>query len=290
MVVELTSLQGAMGREYALREGYPQAVSNAIAEHWQPRNADDAIPASDAGALLAVADRLDSLVGLFAAGLAPKSTADPYGLRRAALGVIQILIGKQRDVDLNALIGISAQAQPIAVGDAVKAQVLDFIAGRLKVWLSEQGFAPDVIQAVLAEQAANPYRALVGVKELGAWVGRDGWEQILDSFARCVRITRAEQTRFSVDPALFQQPEERALYEAYQQAAAKLDDQSGVEAFLTAFAQIVPQVTRFFGERPGEGVLVNTDDARIRQNRLGLLQAISAMQASRADLSQLSGF
>jgi len=290
MVVEMTSLQGTMGREYALREGYPQAVASAIFEHWQPRNADDALPASDAGALLAVADRLDSLVGLFAAGLAPKSTADPYGLRRASLGVIQILIGKERDVDLHSLIDASAQAQPIAVSDAVKVQVLDFIGGRLRVWLGEQGYTPDVIQAVLAEQSANPYRALLGVQQLGAWVGRNGWEQILDSFARCVRITRGETERFTVNPALFQQPEEGALYEAYQQAAAKLDSQAGVDAFLTAFAPIVPQVTRFFGERPGEGVLVNTDDAAIRQNRIALLQAISAMQDKRADLSQLSGF
>ena len=113
MVVEMTSLQGTMGREYALLNDQPQEVADAIFEHWLPRGADDALPASAAGTLLAVADRLDSLVGLFAAGLEPKSTADPYGLRRAALGMIQILAQGQIDVDLRAAVETVATVEPV---------------------------------------------------------------------------------------------------------------------------------------------------------------------------------
>jgi glycyl-tRNA synthetase len=288
MVVEMTSLQGIMGREYALLNGYPIEVATAIYEHWLPRFADDALPSSLAGTALAITDRLDSLVGLFAAGLAPRSTADPYGLRRAALGIIQIVVDKQLDFDLVQAIELVAAAQPIHVTPPVRAQVLEFISGRLRGWLQEKGYAVDVINAVLAEQSNNPYRALVGIRELSEWTKREDWERTLDNFARCVRITRSEPQRFTVDPSLFKQPEEAALYNAYQQAVEKLD--GNVNAFLSAFAPIVPTVSKYFGERPGEGVLVNTDDPAVRGNRIGLLQAISAMQKGRADLSFLAGF
>ncbi|MGQ9889349.1 MAG: glycine--tRNA ligase subunit beta [Aggregatilineales bacterium] len=288
MVVEMTSLQGVMGREYALRSGYPPEVAAAIFEHWLPRGADDLLPASAAGALVALADRLDSLTGLFAAGLAPRATADPYGLRRAALGIVQILTARQIDLDLHSAVELAAAAQPIPVSDAVRIQVVEFIGGRLRAWLEEQDWPRDVISAVLAAQSGNPYRALKGVQQLAAWVRRPDWTPLLDGFARCVRITRGESERHPLDPALLVEPQERALYAAYQQAAAQLNSSGSngnVDAFLSAFAPMLPAVTDFF-----DHVLVNTDDVALRRNRLGLLQAISAMQRGRADLSQLSGF
>lgn len=285
MVVELTSLQGIMGREYALREGYPAEVAQAIVEHWQPRGAGDPIPASNAGALLALADKLDSLAGLFAAGLAPKSTSDPYGLRRAALGVVQILIGKGWEINLRAALEIAALAQPIEVDLLVRTQVLDFVRGRFDAWLDEEMNLPrDVINAVLAQQAHNPARALAGARQLLEWTQRSDWPLVLDNFARCVRITRAETQQHRIDPAVFAHEAERALYAAYQGAALS-DGAGNVHEFLSAFAPIVPAVQRFFDE-----VMVNVEDAALRANRLGLLQAISSMQAGRADLSELSGF
>ncbi len=290
MVVEMTSLQGVMGREYALINDYPQDVADAIFEHWLPRNAGDRLPQSNAGALLGLADRLDSLVGLFAVGLAPKSTADPYGLRRAALGVIEVAVDKGISADLAKAVNLVASAQPVSASIESQTQVLEFIAGRLRVWMSEKGYAPDIISAVLAEQSRNPSQAIVGADELSKWVTHDNWESILDSFARCVRITRNEEARYQVDPALFQQDEEQALYDAYQTAVESLDDEGNVGAFLTAFVPIVPAITAYFGTGKGDGVLVNADDPAVRANRIGLLQAISAMQTGRADLSELSGF
>ncbi|GAB4519540.1 MAG: glycine--tRNA ligase [Anaerolineae bacterium] len=290
MVVEMTSLQGIMGREYALREGQPPEVAHAIFEHWLPRGADDMLPKSAAGTVLALADRLDSLVGLFAAGLAPKSTADPYGLRRAALGVIQIMTHHQIDADLMQAVNLVAAAQPLEVTPEARTQVLDFIAGRLRVWLGEQDLATDVVNAVLPEQATNPYRALVGARELTEWIARPDWEPILDSFARCVRITRDDAERTAINPDLFQQEEERQLYAAYTSAAAQLGANGNVNAFLSAFAPMVPAVSAYFGTGKGDGVLVNDPDPAIRDNRHALLQAISAMQRGRADLSELSGF
>ena len=191
MVVEMTSLQGKMGREYALREGKSEAVANAIYEHWLPTGAGSELPDSEAGTLLAITDKLDSLVGLFAAGLAPRSTSDPFGLRRAALGVVQILVGKEISVDLAAAIKTVAKAEPIDLDTKTFEQLLDFISGRLDVWLDEElDVSRDVIRAVLAEQASNPYHAYVGVQQLSQWVKSDNWEVTLDNFARCVRISR----------------------------------------------------------------------------------------------------
>src|SRR5262249_51890340 len=131
MVVEMTSLEGIMGREYALLEGQPPAVADAILEHYLPRYTGDKTPQSKPGVLLALADRLDSLVGLFAVGLAPTASADPFALRRAALGVVQILLAREISLDLRVLIDLVAKTQPVPVSDQVKADVLTFIGGRL---------------------------------------------------------------------------------------------------------------------------------------------------------------
>ncbi|MFN8452377.1 MAG: glycine--tRNA ligase subunit beta [Anaerolineae bacterium] len=290
MVVEMTSLQGTMGRVYALLGGESQTVADAIYEHWLPRGAGDSLPESAAGTLLAVADRLDSLVGLFAAGLEPKSTADPYGLRRAALGIIEILVEKEIDLDLRHAVETAAAVQPIGAGVEVQQAVLDFIAGRLRGWVDEHGWAHDVSAAVLAAQAHDPAQALAGIRQLSEWVRRDDWEAILDGFARCVRITRGETERYTVDPELFEQPEENALYMAYTQAMVHHESAPNVDGFLNAFAPMLPAITAYFGTGKGDGVLVNTEDQAVRRNRIGLLQAISAMQHGRADLSYLSGF
>ena len=285
MVVEMTSLQGVMGREYALKEGYEAAVARAIAEHWQPAGAADTLPASNAGRLLALADKLDSLVGLLAVGLAPKSTSDPYGLRRAALGILRILVEARISADLRPVIEKVALLQPVAVGAESRKQALAFLSARLDNWLSEQLSAPrDVISAVLAEQAANPYRALQGIEDLRRWVGKAHWEDILDSFARCARITRGEPAQ-PLDPDLLLERPERALYQAYAANAPALDDQHDVDGFLRVMEQLRPAITDFFDK-----VLVHAEDSKLRANRIALLQKISGLQAGRADLSQLHNF
>jgi glycyl-tRNA synthetase len=285
MVVEMTALQGIMGREYARTEGYPPEVADAIFEHWLPRSADDQLPFAPAGTLLALADRLDSLVGLFGVGLAPKATADPYGLRRAALGIIQILVNKGIDLDLGKAIDRVIQVQPVRVPANTKTDVLDFIAGRLRAWVEEQDWPRDVIAAVLAEQSANPYRAMEGVRQLSEWVQKPNWEQILDSFARCVRITRGETEQFEINPDLLEAGQEKHLYLSYTEALPHLEAHPNVDGFLNAFEPLLPAITDFF-----TNVMVNVESEPLRKNRLALLQAISAMQDGRADLSYLSGF
>ncbi len=285
MVVEMTSLQGVMGREYALREGIDVAVAQAIFEHWLPRGAGDRLPTSDAGRLLALADKLDSLVGLFAVGLAPKSTSDPYGLRRSALGIIQILLERSLRVDLREMINLVALAQPVPVSDEAQAQIFDFARRRFDNWLNDEFDYPrDVINAVLAEQAHNPSDALAGIETLATWVAREEWEAILDGFARCVRITRKEAPQL-FDPALLDEQYEKALWAVVQDSTVDNLRPGDVAGFLAAFETMVPAVTDFF-----DHVLVHAEDISLRRNRIALLQRISRMQAGRADLSLLADF
>ncbi|MBN2303112.1 MAG: hypothetical protein JXQ72_01465, partial [Anaerolineae bacterium] len=178
-----------------------------------------------------------------------------------------------------------AAAQPIPVDKAVQGEIVNFIAGRLDVLLHDQGWAHDVIAAVLAEQGHNPARVLQGVQELAAWVEREDWPLILDNYARCVRITRAEAETYMVDPARFVDESEIQLHTAYTAAAGQLGTDSSVSAFLSAFEPVVPVIERFF-----EDVLVNAGDPAVRANRLGLLQAVAGLARGRADLSQLVGF
>ncbi len=284
LVVEMTSLQGVMGRLYALHSGEPQAVADAIFEHWLPRFAGDRLPQTPAGVALALLDRLDSLAGLFAAGLEPTASADPYGLRRAALGIVQILVERAVDLDLATALDPVADAQPIPVDAATRAAVLDFIAGRLRVWLLEGDKGHDAVSAVLAEQSRNPFRAAQGVMELMLWTRREDWPLTLDSFARCVRITR-DQPPHTLRPEALAEEAEKALYAAYKQAAARLGPDDNVGAMLAAFQPMIPAVTRFFDE-----VLVMDPDPALRQNRLALLQAIAGLARGRADFSHLQGF
>jgi len=285
MVVEMTALEGVMGREYALREGKSSAVAQAIFESYLPRGAGDQLPESRAGALLALADRLDSLIGLFAVGLAPTASADPFALRRAALGAVQILIKHQFAISLASALPIFAAQQPVPVEPTTVEQVQQFIIGRLESLLrDEYGLPHDVVSAVLREQGDTPYRALIGCRELAAWTAKPEWSDILDSFARCVRITR-DKPRYTLRAELLTPAEAQQLYAAAQQAHAALDAHANVDAFLSAFAALVPHVTTFFDK-----VLVMDEDAAVRENRLALLQYIADLARGRADLSQLSGF
>lgn len=285
MVVEMTSLQGTMGRIYAELGGEDPAVATAIYEHWLPRWAGDRLPASAAGVLLALLDRLDSLVGLFAVGLAPTGGADPFAMRRAALGLVQILLDRDLLLDLRGAIQLVANAQPVRVDEEQQAGVLDFIVGRFKVLLLESGEQHNIVEAILAEQGYNPARAMVGVRQLTRWVKREDWMPILEAFARCVRIIRPIGEVYEVRPELLRDEAEKALYQAVQTLSRSLKRDYNIGDFLAEFEKIVPLVTCFFDE-----VMVMDHDQAVRENRLGLLQALTSLARGQADLSHLTGF
>ena len=279
MVVEMTSLQGVMGREYALRSGENPAVAEAIGEQYLP------VPKTKPGLAVALADRLDSLTGLFAVGLAPTSTKDPFGLRRAAIGVVHPLIDHNLGFDLRAVLKSAATLEPVPVSEEIQTQMLEFLAGRLRVVLLDMGYKYDVVDAILAVQAGDPAGAAKAVRELAAWVERKDWNMLLPGYARCVRITRDQKTRFTVKPDVFSEDAEKSLFSALLNAE-KLPRTSGnIDDFLNAFRPMLPAVNEFFDK-----VLVMTEDKSVQENRLGLLQRITALADGTADLSKLEGF
>ncbi len=287
LVVEMTSLQGTVGKIYAQRkdEDIGQADPQAIEDHYLPRQAGGPSPKSKPALVVGLADRLDSLVGLFAVGMAPTGTKDPFGLRRAAIGLVQNLIEMEQDFDLVEGIKFASSSQKVEVSPAQQLACLNFIIGRLQNILLEKGYRYDVVNAVLAEQGANPSAALIGVIELGNWVEKDEWSTILPAFSRCVRITRDIAESFEIKPEKLIMDEERALLERVEQAAPKVSNAGTVKAFITEIEQMVPDINLFF-----DNVLVMDKDKVVKENRLAILQNISTLSAGIADLSQLEGF
>jgi glycyl-tRNA synthetase len=280
MVMEMTSLQGVIGREYALRSGEQGDVANAIGEQYRT------VPKSKIGLAVALTDRIDSLTGLFAAGLAPTGTKDPFGLRRAAIGVVQPLIDHSISFDLREAIKKAAKLQPIEAKEEIQAQVLDFITGRLRVVLNDMGYKYDVVDAVLAEQSANPAAATEAVKQLQAWVEREDWDRILPGYARTVRIIRSAQVdgkKLKVDAKKFVEAEEKKLYEAIQENVKT--QPSTVDDLLNIVVNLISSINAFFDK-----VLVMADDEKVKQNRLALVGQIANLSHGIADLSKLEGF
>ena len=285
MVVEMTSLQGVMGKYYALASGEPKEVAEAVYEHYLPRNAGDKQPQTKPGLLIGLADRLDSLAGLFAVGLAPTGTKDPFAQRRAALGLVQNLIHWDFAFDLRWGLIQAAEGLPCELEANALQTCLKFIIGRLRSLLLEQGYRYDIVDAVLAVQGADPAGTKHAVEALTQWVAREDWMEILTAYSRCVRITRDLKGYYDVDPGRFVEKSESALYNAVQNAEAIIAETNAIDKLMENFLPLIPMINRFFDE-----VLVMADDEMLRNNRLGILQRISGLTKNAADLSCLEGF
>src|SRR5262249_22082804 len=202
MVVEMTSLQGALGRLYYLKQGGSPAVADAIYEHYLPRFAGDDLPKSMPGLIVALADKLDSICGLFAVGLEPKGNADPFALRRAAIGIVQgLIINRAASFSLRAALSSVRDHLPVSMSDAAFSDALAFIAGRHRALLLEAGARHDVIEAVLAQQGEYPYQAQLYVGQLAEIVSRADWSAVFAAYSRCARIIRSSAEIASDGPS-----------------------------------------------------------------------------------------
>jgi glycyl-tRNA synthetase len=282
----MTSLQGIIGEIYARHSGEPADVAQAIREQYLPRYAGDAIPASLPGLALALADKLDSLAGLFAVRAIPTGSADPFGLRRAALGVVNSLMATQTDFSVLAGLSVAAQLQPVAVSAEALTETATFVVRRLQGVLDESGYAHDVVEAVLAVRGDNPAAAVRACDALTVAVAQPDWSEIFTAYARCARITRGLETRLDLNPDAYQEPVEHALHVQVQAAAAAIDGATEPTAVLYSQLQALQEpINRYFGL-----VLVNAEDVGVRQARLALVQQIASLPAEVADLSKLQGF
>lgn len=290
MVGEFPELQGVMGRYYARHDGEPDAVAVTLDEQYRPRHAGDSLPQTPEGTALALAERLDTLVGIFAAGLRPSGDKDPFALRRAAIGILRILIEGGHDLDLSWLLdraGAAYRELPQAV-DAVP-EVLEFILERLRAYHLERGVAPDVFDAVLACRPTRPVdfdrrvRAVGFFRTLPEAVSLTAANKRLRNLLRQAGYAGDAQ----IDAGRLASTEERALFAAFERLRAEVPpllEAGDYEGALAALAGLKTPVDVFF-----EAVMVMVDDEALRSNRLALLEAIGALFLRIADVSRLQG-
>jgi glycyl-tRNA synthetase beta chain len=293
MVGEFPELQGIMGRYYALHDGEVGEVADAIAEHYSPLGPNDHCPTAPASVVVALADKIDTLVGFFSIGETPTGSKDPFALRRAALGVIRLILENGLRLPL-----ATAFRQAFIIGgershDPTPA-LLDFFADRLKVHLREQGTRHDLIAAVFALGGEDDLvRLLARVAALDRFLASEDGSNLLVAYRRASNIVRIEEKKDGVeyhgpaDRKLLQMTEEKALAARLAEAAEASDAALAREAFdeaMRALARLRQPVDEFF-----ERVTVNTDNPELRANRLKLLSEIRATLNRVADFALIEG-
>jgi glycyl-tRNA synthetase beta chain len=289
MVKEFTELQGVMGREYARISGEPAGVCQAIEEHYWPRFAGDRLPASPAGIALALADRLDAIVGCFGVGLIPTGSEDPYGLRRAAQGVVQILLQRDARLSLAAAVQEAQAAYGMAEGQAAQAtrrEVLDFLRARTQALLVERGLPPEVVEAVLSAGSDDAGDALRRAEALAIMRREADFGELSVAFRRVVGIIPKGFDRPVELPRLVEGAE-RALFAQASELKDEVARLTAAREYLGALRRIAalkPVVDMFFEE-----VLVIGPDEALTQNRFALLKTVADLFARIADFTKIPG-
>ncbi len=281
MVVEMTSLQGVLGEIYARETGTDAEVALALREHYLPRYAGDATPTLELGRVVGLCDRLDSLAGLFAIGLKPTGSADPYGLRRTALGLVALLVEGKVSIDLRPFLTQAIGLQPVSCdSEKVANEILSFVADRLLIWLKDKGLRHDVVEASVSARSHDPYGAFQSATALQEAVHRPDWLSTLQSYSRCGRITK-DLEALPLQPERYKEPSVAALYQALE----GVGQVGEVPELVSALESLRPRVEAFYDD-----VLVNDPDLVIRSARQALVQKIVSLAEGVADLSRLEGY
>lgn len=291
MVGEFADLQGLMGKYYAEKQGEPVVVANAIAEHYSPKGPSDKCPSDPVSVAVALAEKLDSLVGFFGIDEKPTGSKDPYALRRAALGIIRLIIENGLRLKLIELCGMAARQYKDHRLSGAGQALGDFFAGRLKVHLKEQGVRHDLITAVFTLGGEDDLvRILARVQALQAFLTTDEGANLLAGYKRAANILKAEEKKdgpVTGDATAGTLPEEKKLFEQLAQVSAATEDAVKNEEFENAMGELAtlrPAIDAFFDK-----VTVNCDDEGERLNRLRLLAQIRSTMNRVADFSKIEG-
>lgn len=292
MVGEFDELQGTIGRYYAEHANEPEEVSVAIGDHYRPRFAGDDLPTNDTGKLVALADKLDTVTGIFAAGEEPTGDRDPYGLRRAALGILRILSEGGVDLDIGDCV---EQAQKtyaqqghdkLALDAQARDKTVNFMLDRLRAHYNSAGFGTDEINAVRAAGSTRPLdferrlRGVANFRKLDAAASLSAANKRIQNI-----LKKADDKTGEVDASLFEGKEEKALYKALSETSSRVEpmiDKGDYSDALTSLAELRDPVDSFFNE-----VMVMAEDSKVRQNRLSLLNAVGQQFLRIADISLL---
>ena len=287
MVFEFTDTQGVMGMHYARHDGEDEEVAVALNEQYMPRFAGDELPKSLVASAVALADKFDTLTGIFGIGQAPKGSADPFALRRAALGALRIIVEKNLPLDLEDLVKKStALFGDKLTNSNVVADVVDFMLGRFRAWYQDEGIAVDVIQAVLARRPTRPADFDARVRAVSHFRTLDSAEALAAANKRVANIlAKAEGNIGAIDVALCVEPAEQVLAQSVLSLAKEVQPliaQGEYTAVLDKLAGLRQPVDNFF-----DNVMVNAEDAKLRQNRLAILNTLQGLFLQVADISLL---
>jgi glycyl-tRNA synthetase beta chain len=289
MVGEFPELQGIMGRYYAAHDGEHESVARAVEQHYWPRFAGDVLPEDNIGAAVALAEKLDTLVGIYGIGLVPTGDKDPFGLRRHALGVLRMLAEKQLPLDLQHLLALAkSQFAPEILADSVAVDVYGFMLERLKNYLRERDFAPDEIDAVVSQDPTRIDLVLPRMEAVREFRKLPEAAALAAANKRIQNILKkTEAPAGAPDLALLQDAAEKSLFEAVNRlmplVSSLVKNEDYTDA-LTTLAGVRGEVDNFFDE-----VMVMTDEPLIRNNRLALLKSLGDLMNQVADISRLAG-
>lgn len=292
MVFEFDDMQGIAGRYYAEHDGEPAEVATAIQEHYQPKHAGDNLPNTQTGQILALADRLDTLVGIFGIGQLPTGTKDPFGLRRASFSVLRILVEKGLDLDLKVAInkaieGYQAQGKELPQ-NSLEATLLNYMLDRFGAWYQDQHIPVEVFQAVRARQLSNPLDIDLRVKAVYHFYQQPSAQALASATKRVGNLLNKAEIgalQDQVNVSLFETTEEQALFEAIQALSVEtkpLFEDCQYQQALDRLSSLRPAVDNFFDK-----VMVMVDEESVRNNRLALLTQLRNLFLHVAEISHL---
>jgi glycyl-tRNA synthetase beta chain len=289
MVGEFPKLQGIVGREYARLSGEKAEIAEAIYEHYLPGFAGDRLPSSPIGDIVSIADKMDTIVGSFGIGLVPTGTADPFGLRRQALGIIRIILEKKYSLSLSQLIEESENLlkekmeRPFS---EVKKEVLDFFRVRYQNFLLDKGYPFDVVEAVLSisfDELLDVQYRIDALKRAREW---KDFDSIVIGFKRAINILKGYSSKKEINPSLFSEPAEQNLHQSFLEAKDRIEihlNKRNYESALLEMTRMKKPIDEFF-----DGVMVMVEEEAVRNNRLALLDEIGKIFLRIADFSKLT--
>jgi glycyl-tRNA synthetase beta chain len=273
MVKEFDELQGIMGMYYSQKQGEEEEISKSIYEHYFPKTAEDNIPETNLGTLLALADKLDTVISFIKIGELPKPSADPFGIRRNAIGIVRLLVEKEIDLDLRKIIDDES--------------ILDFILSRLESYLQSKGYKTDIINAVLSLKDGNIYRNYIKVKALSQLRNLPDYENVIMVFKRVGNIIPEDFTISNVDVNLLLSEPEKELYKKFIEIKDKFKqfiENKDYDKVLGLMLELKPYIDRFFNN-----VMIMVEDEKLKNNRLSLLKEINDLFRNIADFTKLIG-
>ena len=284
MVGEFADLQGIMGGYYALNDGESSAVSIAIREHYQPRFSGDKLPSTNEGLVVAIADKLDTITGIYGIGQAPTGSKDPFALRRLALGLLRILLEARIELNLKELIDFSLNLHLKEVDRDSSLSIYQFMMERLKAYYKDLGVDSSIYEAVLAVSPSSPFDFHQRVEALNEFTQKNESKSLIESNKRIANILKGfEGNHANLNSKMLLEESEKKLFAVTELITKQLTEKQDYKAIMRSLLDLKDVIDTFF-----ETVMVNADDLEVREARLMLISRVRALFLSVADISYLS--